>query len=55
VKDVRRAWLTANSGYLRLELTTDCLHRAWIEAPNYSMLRQERRFDDQPSSERGPI
>jgi hypothetical protein len=21
--------------------------RAWIEAPKYSMLRQERRFDDQ--------
>ncbi len=29
--------------------------RAWIEAPKYSMLRQERRFDDQLSSERAPI
>ena len=28
VRDVRRAWLTANSGYLRLELTTDLLAQA---------------------------
>ena len=27
--------------------------RVWIEAPKYSMLRQERRFDDQ-QSERVP-
>jgi hypothetical protein len=27
--------------------------RAWIEAPKYSMLCQERRFDD-PQTERGP-
>jgi hypothetical protein len=26
--------------------------RAWIEAPKYSMLRQERRFDDQRSGAR---
>jgi len=26
--------------------------RVWIEAPKYSMLRQERRFDDQ---EREPV
>ena len=23
--------------------------RSWIEAPKYSMLRQERRFDDAPN------
>jgi hypothetical protein len=27
--------------------------RVWIEAPKYSMLRQERRFDDQ-DTEREP-
>jgi hypothetical protein len=27
--------------------------RVWIEAPKYSMLRQERRFDDQ-QIKRGP-
>src|SRR5260370_39976826 len=27
----------------------------WIEAPKYSMLRQERRFDDPLPSERAPI
>lgn len=26
--------------------------RAWIEAPKYSMLRQERRFDDQMTGTR---
>ena len=26
--------------------------RAWIEAPKYSMLRQERRFDDQQTGTR---
>jgi hypothetical protein len=29
--------------------------RVWIEAPKYSMLRQERRFDDPLPSERVPI
>jgi hypothetical protein len=28
--------------------------RVWIEAPKYSMLRQERRFDDQ-DTERKPV
>jgi len=26
--------------------------RAWIEAPKYSMLRQERRFDEQVTGKR---
>jgi hypothetical protein len=26
--------------------------RAWIEAPKYSMLRQERRFDDRNATPR---
>ena len=29
------------------------MFRVWIEAPKYSMLRQERRFDDQ-DTERDP-
>jgi hypothetical protein len=28
--------------------------RAWIEAPKYSMLRQERRFDDQDRRHSAP-
>jgi hypothetical protein len=28
--------------------------RVWIEAPKYSMLRQERRFDDQNAEQAQP-
>jgi len=45
VKDVQRAWLNANSGYLRLELTNDLLVQA-VESPGFGASTLQTGFSE---------